>query len=262
VKIDNEPLVEQPNEKRFEYSYSASTAEQVDQILEVVNQQSESPVPDLSDVELRFEEASCYKALLRNPLFDTDAGPIARKVEQRVQNYIKQELRVLLGIDLAKPVQKDIFNDEEVKVLKMLISKVMNKPLQPQEKKELVVNRAHVDPPPQGPKPAQASADPSVVKRGRPAKPILPVQAAPVPVEPPQPEKEIVIGGKIVKVKMPKNTRQVRPAVGGPQPLPTLTADEAAMHMQRNVATTAPRSGLLGAAVEHAIKNGTESGDR
>jgi hypothetical protein len=254
MKIDSDAQVPEV----YEYGFSASTAEQVDEILDVVNQNAEEElVPDLSDVELRFEEASCYKALLRNPLFESGAGPIARKVEQKIQNYIKQELKILLGIDVPKPVvqRESQFVDEEVKVLKMLVSKVLNKPPQPTEKRELVVNRAHVESPVIEPKLVQTvspEVKPVLPRRGRPpAKPKDGIERK---------KEKLLIRGKLVEVEVPvKDPGQVRPT--GARPLPTLTPDQAVMHTQSVVSTTGPKSGLLGLAVQHAIKNGTEDGE-
>ena len=273
MKIDqtNKPTSFNSSEEPYEYGYSALMAGQVEEILNVVDENDGSGdevLPqDLSDVELRLEEANCYKALLRNPLFDTGAGSIARKVEHKVREYIRQELKLLLGLELPKPViVKDQFDNEELKVLKMLAAKVLNK-APTQEKKELVVNKAQVEPLPAPPRVASKPAEliPQPQKRGRP--PQVKQQAKPKPVgedevpqiEGPTQKKKILIKGQLVEVNVPiSNNKQVRPGPGGLQPLPPLSPEQALMHAQSVVATTAPKSGLLGIAVQNAVKNGIE----
>jgi hypothetical protein len=269
MKIDTEDT-QQVDYEKYEYGFSASTADQVDEILSVVTKSDDSDVvlpQDLTDVEIRLEEANCYKALLRNPLFDVGAGPIARKVEHKVREYIRLELKLLLGLEQPKPqvVVKDQFEPEELKVLKMLAAKVLNKsPVV--EKRELVVNKAQLEPLPVAPKQTKPVSSPTVgvvppvVKKGRPPQAkSKPVGENEVPkLEGPTKKEKLIIKGKLVEVDIPlQNQKQVRP-MGAIQPLPPLSGDAALMHVQGMVSKTAPKSGLIGLAVQHSIKNGIE----
>jgi hypothetical protein len=233
------------SEREDDYS-SASTEDKVREILDAVSdpdEVSEDSAPDLSDVELRLEEANCYKALLRNPLFDSSAGAIARRVERKIREYIRTELKILLGLETAKvmaPKPSD-FSEDEIKALKMLSSRILNKPIV-QEKpvpKEPTVNQAHVDPPKEIP------AVESKPKKGpgRPAK----VKTI---------EKIINLpNGEVKRVEIPV-TSQVQPPEGTKR-IPTPTPDEAATYNSR-AAMVAPKGGLLGTLIQNAVATGTE----
>jgi len=132
---------------------------------------------ELSDVELRLEEANCYKALLRNSLFN-NASPIAQKVENKVRDYIRKQLRVLLGLEseVAAKAAQSVFSDEEVVRLRALAQKILDKERQSQgvptvtpavaTPAPMSVNRAQVEPLPtpepqpqkRGPKPQARKA--------------------------------------------------------------------------------------------------------
>lgn len=104
--------------------------EVIDEIDEVVQPEEEyeeeEDFGDLSDVEIRLEEANCYKALLSNSLFEEPLSPIARRVERRIRSFIHTELKTLLGIEVVK-VEPKLFSNDELQVLKALAAKVLSK---------------------------------------------------------------------------------------------------------------------------------------
>ena len=83
----------------------------------------------MSEVEVRLEEANYLKAILRNSLFADSDSVIAQRVEKRIRDFIKQELKILLGMDVRKETVevRNSFTEDEEKVLKALASKVLNK---------------------------------------------------------------------------------------------------------------------------------------
>lgn len=94
--------------------------------------EEESPEEDLlsmSDVEMRIEEANCFKALLANPLF-SNKNEISKKVENKVRDFVKTELRLLLGLEQPKVVKQTVesqFLPDDIRILKMLIERCRDK---------------------------------------------------------------------------------------------------------------------------------------
>lgn len=267
MRIDELNTQEQSDQDDYDEYSSATSPDQIQGIIDYVDQKAEED-SGLSDVEVRLEEANCFKALLRNPLFDPDAGPIARKVEERIRSYIKQELKILLGLDSPKAKAPEpilsVFNSEELKALKLLAAKILSKPVIQDKPKEFNITPAKVEPLPTIPQ-----VNVSKVK--------VPVQAPPAPVKPkgrPPKAKEdgkivrppgqktmkkrVTIAGKEMEVEVGVDTGQVKPPAGTPGYMPTLTGDESVAVQARMEATRPKPSGLLSLAVNHAVKNATE----
>jgi hypothetical protein len=130
----------------FEEAEESEEYEQLDNVLEDIEDEAQE-LENMSEVEIRLEEANYFKALLQNPLFSDTDSPIAARVEKRVRGFIQSELRTLLGLEVPKAhVQvKSDFNENETKVLKALANKVLNKE-KIEQKSEPTVNVATVQP--------------------------------------------------------------------------------------------------------------------
>ncbi len=122
---------------------------------------SEEEEEDLSDVEIRLEEANCFKALLRESLFK-NPSKIALRVENKIRSYIKDQLRETLGLygkpRQVEPVKVELpFTVEEIARLKALAQRMLEKEkavapqttptVQPQEtpKQEMTVRAAQLE---------------------------------------------------------------------------------------------------------------------
>lgn len=86
----------------------------------------------LEDVEKRLEVAQHYKLLLKGGLFNS-GSEAAALVEREVKTFVKQRLRILLGLETEKPKEAppaaaQQFTPEEYKVLQAIIGKVIRKP--------------------------------------------------------------------------------------------------------------------------------------
>jgi hypothetical protein len=90
--------------------------------------ESEDEVDDsyLNDVDRRLEVAQYYRELLRSPLFDLQ-NQSASIVEREIRAFVKERLETLLSIRDAKPAPAQ-FSEEEAKVLRVLIDKVLRTP--------------------------------------------------------------------------------------------------------------------------------------
>lgn len=146
-----------------------------------------SPLPEdteLSDVEYRLEKAQFYKMLLNYRLIDSDSNA-AGEVEGEIQDFVRERLRILMGLapakepqiglgeisDLAAQLQR--FSDEEVEVLKAVAARVLKKPElagQPQPKSPPTIKPALAPPPKAQPKIRSLPEQQAPRGRGRPRK--------------------------------------------------------------------------------------------
>lgn len=134
----------------------------------------ESQADEVSDVmaiaQQRFIDAQYYNSLLTTVGFEGDNSPTATKIVREVQNFIRSRLAVLLGVQqepsLAQRAESQ-FTEEEAKVLKQLVSKLLKKP-------ELAEAKAPV---------VKKTASPTniaVVKQAKPPAPLVKTEKAPV----------------------------------------------------------------------------------
>lgn len=167
-RVSDDELELNPN--NVQYSTPTPTFTQptfqsnVDNIVDEVEQEN-ALFEELSDVELRLEEANCYRALLKQPMFQ-DPSSLALKVQEEVRNFIKEKLRELVGIKTTKDKELEVmseFSTEETKALKMLASRVLNTA---PKTNTITVNKADVETKPQTVKPVNniAATVPEKVK--------------------------------------------------------------------------------------------------
>jgi len=84
------------------------------------------------DVESRLEAAVYLKTLLKGELFLGDRTAAARIVTKKVRDFVRTELRQLLGLEAPKQEASDVFTLEEVRALKAVAGKVLHKAPEPQ----------------------------------------------------------------------------------------------------------------------------------
>jgi hypothetical protein len=262
-------------------SYDSRVDEVIDELDESEVEDTDDDdldLSDMSDVELRLEEANCFKALLENPLFEDTSNFVASRVERKVRKFIKQELSVLLGIhtspvrETTKIIQKESsFSPDEEKVLKSLAAKVLTKE---QAKPEVptVVPVPEIKPPPETPTVRRAQLQEKPIISKPEAKP----QRKPA-IEPkvqrrtskPRVKKEnksqpqdngpaetinLEINGKVHKVKKPKNDYVAKPK-DNPNFIPMPTPDQIANIVQQQVSLSKPTSGITG-SILNALNSG------
>jgi hypothetical protein len=253
--------------------------QQLDDVLDELDEETQE-LENMTEVEVRLEEANYFKALLQNPLFSDTDSPIAERVEKRVRGFIQSELRILLGLETRKliPIQaQSNFTQEEEKVLKALAGKVLSKE-KVEQKSEPTVNTATLQPVQQV-KPVtvtQAVVKKPVAVRGRPpvaktkkeeAKKETKVEA---PLNKPKTVKIKRIvntpeGPKEVEIDVPQSQTQPSAVTKRHQ---TLTQAEVNNIMQQSAIQEAP-GGILGQALNlinpalsaQLIIDDSESGD-
>jgi hypothetical protein len=233
------------DEEYAESDYSDQELEQIiDDTLERVEEDDED-IAKMSDVEIRFEEASYLRALLQNPLFDNADSPIAKRVEKKVRGLIQQELKTLMGFfeksgpaKHQEPVQvKSVFSPDEEKVLKALASKILNK----EKATDTPVVNTTSAPAPVSPVVNAASVRPKKYKK------VEKEQKKANKKEVKVVEKELMIDGKMKKFKI-KDERQTQPPpeIRG---YPTMSAEATAAHYSGLALTTMPSEGIMGVAL-------------
>lgn len=225
--------------------------EYVDETLQDIEQDPEE-LEDMSDVEIRLEEACCFKALLNNSLFEEPMTPIAARVEKKIRDYIRAELRVLMGLSETLPVphsntppprQEPQFTSDEEKVLKSLAAKVLSR--EQQSKQEPTVNQVAVAPAPEAP----------VVKKSPTTRPAAKrVPATPKVKKPAKTSVKQTMtmpDGSVHEVSINNTGVQTKPPAGI-QRLPALSPEQAASYLEQEALTSVPQSGMLGIAVQMA----------
>lgn len=82
-----------------------------------------------SDVESRLEAAVYLKTLLSGDLFVGDRSAAARIVTKRVRDFVRGELRQLLGLETQSRTSVEAqFSTEEVAALKAIAGRVLHRP--------------------------------------------------------------------------------------------------------------------------------------
>lgn len=219
---------------------------------DIENPEDDSNMIDMTDVEVRLEEANYFKALLQNSLFEEPLSPIAKRVEKRVRSFIQQELKVLLGMEAVSQIAKTVeivkspFTSDEEKVLKALANKAMERFA---AKTEPSVVPAVV------PSSSQNTATTQVNNKQ------LTVKRALAPEKPKQQrgrkkivEKEVTVNGEVVKVKMDV-TGQTRPSPGTPGYYPPMTPEQMSMRAEQEALQNVPQDGMLGLAYQLANRD-------
>lgn len=218
----------------------------------------------MSEVEVRLEEANCYKALLQNSLFE-EPGPIAQKVESKVRDFIRKELKILLGLEhpnaTVETIANSVFNSKEIEALKALAAKVLERENKttniPSVNQTPVSNVSNVPEVKKAtiaaveqPKPASNQIQQS--KKGRPRKGTTKPKIA--EVEETEIER-VMPDGKVHKIKIRKSEQTKNPGQAGGNTLADLQAiADMQAEQARQQAARAPMSGILGIAV-HAAQN-------
>lgn len=144
---------------------------------EVVSQVEDRETEEVSDdqymleVDSRLEVAHFYRLLLRNSLF-SEASDASEVVERKVRGFIRSQLEELMGIrqpakvvEERKPMPADVLNDDEVRALKMVASKLIRKP----ELAEVKPVSAPATPPAPKLAPKPPAVKPAMVATAKPA---------------------------------------------------------------------------------------------
>jgi hypothetical protein len=132
-----EDLVEEPHSGPSEVGYipeefqGLSVEPQVS--VNAENQENTENAIDeqMSEAERRLSKALLYKQWVGGHLFDGDSTDLTREVEAEISSFVRERLGILLGV--SKPLEKLVavetqFTPIEVKVLKLLASKVLSNP--------------------------------------------------------------------------------------------------------------------------------------
>lgn len=230
---------------------------------DVMDEPEEDLISDLSDVEIRLEEANCYKALLNNSLFEEPMSPIAEKVEKRIRDFIRHELKVLLGLTVRESTKvietKSPFTSEEEKVLRGLATRVLSR--EQGQKQDPIVTPAVTNTP---------AATPTVKKTTSPE--VKPAPLTPTKQKTPKTlkgrppknkeiETEIVVNGQVYKTKLSHTAGQTLPPPTAPKGFPALGRDDYARVHEQNVLTSKPmnnsiESQVLATAIKLANSGG------
>ncbi len=249
--LDQEPD-QPPVYEQDQYADSDSVIDEIDE--------EEDFLAEMSEVEVRLEEANCYKALLNNSLFN-DASPIAKRVEVKIRDFIKSELKVLLGLQPQQQARQatvvNQFTSEQADALKEIATRLIEKKnagpvvptvnpttVAPQKVEAPRVNTTSVKSPVKIPQvKVTQSAAPPVKAKGRPKKPAT---------EPAVIMKEMAMpNGQVMKVAI-RPSGQTRAAPGTQGGYPNLTgqnaADQASMMAQHQALNVTPTSGIMGVA--------------
>jgi hypothetical protein len=173
---DNQDRLSQLSEEDTVFVSPQLMRQEPDVVQQVLDEQAKEDkyAQEMSEVELRLEEANWYRALLSNSLFN-NSGPIADKVEAEVRDFVRSRLRVLLGIDPEKKAVNEVFSQPEIVALKGLAARITGQrgPAQPS-----APQKAEMRPVPQVNQ-AQAPVSTPVLNQ-----PVKPVKSQPAPVKP------------------------------------------------------------------------------
>ncbi len=228
--------------------------EKPSEILEPFSEEEEdADLSDMSEVEIRLEEANCLKALLYNSLFEEPLSPIAKRVERRIRAFIHAELKTLLGINEAPVKLKatpPLFEADELTILKALARKAISKlaPGTVVSSPEPVAAPVIVEAPKAAPEPVvkrMAAPEGIKVRRAKApkTKPKTPQQEPEQQALFPEERKEVTLpNGMVVSTTV---QQQVRPPAHL-QGFPTLSADQQASYYEQQALTNKPVSGMLG----------------
>jgi hypothetical protein len=112
---------EEPATAETEAATAAAAEAAVDEYTSDTESDDEVDTEYLGDVDKRLEVATHYRELVKAPLF-SGGGNSARIVEREIRKFVRERLEVLLSI--REPAQKTEaqFNDEEVALIRSLLS--------------------------------------------------------------------------------------------------------------------------------------------
>lgn len=217
----------------------------------------------MQDVEKRLEIAACYRALLNDTMFSKQSTA-SRVVEKRMRDFIRSELKVLLGVQRAAAPVESTFSEEQVDVLKRIADKVIGKPTLTEAPQ--LRRRAVAAPPP--PKKAETTAPqlrqrPAPAPKTAPRKEEPPTQPAPKQrkgrkqVDPSSlPKGAVVTGtGRIKRQYLNGSTgaviatQDLTPQAMNPNRLPMPTGDALTAVTERQAAESVSKLGPVGAGL-------------
>lgn len=224
--------------------------EEEDFVDEYIEEETESSVEEtyeddldnLTEVEVRLEEANCFRALLKNSLFEEPLSPIAKRVESKIREFIKNELKDLMGLSIPKEVKNNTFvptfSPEEEKVLKTLAAKILTRE---QATQPPAVNQVQVKTSIPEPIVKKTVSEPLVNKSTK-AKKKKDTKRKLV-------SKEVTINGEtaVVNIDVTGQTKPPTTVTGG---YPALNFNQQADIMQQQALTAPPPGGLLGALIK------------
>jgi hypothetical protein len=81
---------------------------------------------DLDEVEIRLAKAQLYRQFISGNIFD-GGGAAVEEVEKEFQTFARQRLQVLIGIATVKKPITLPFDEDEIKVLKVLINGIKSR---------------------------------------------------------------------------------------------------------------------------------------
>lgn len=121
------------NLEEYGQDEAETVEERVAQVTASFNEPLDSTEFDdqLEDVEQRLEVATLYRLFLKDRIF-SESSVAADTVERRIRNFVKSELKVLLGLQIPadKPTQQQPpqFTEDEVSALRAVAAKISGKP--------------------------------------------------------------------------------------------------------------------------------------
>lgn len=165
---------------KYDFDAPEDIAEQFQESESDSGDGDKSPDEEMSEAERRFAKAQYHRTMIKADYFDNDYSDIALEVAQEYKEFARQRMKVLLGVEAEKAVSSgsatSVFSEEEIKVLKQLVAKLLKKP-------ELAEVKEPSFKPVQGPskptfkpvkspeaKPVKKSEAPAPKPRGRPKK--------------------------------------------------------------------------------------------
>lgn len=82
-----------------------------------------------NEAERRLRRAQYYQSILNEELFQDDGSQDAIDVREEIREFARNRLAILLGVKTEQTAAKSaIFDDQEVKVLKQIVAKLLKKP--------------------------------------------------------------------------------------------------------------------------------------
>lgn len=231
---------------------------QLDEIEEELSEE-EALFEEMSEVEVRLEEANCYKALLNGQLF-AQRTPISKRVEGKIRDYIKQQLRILVGLDVPKVTPgysntyKSPFTPEEENRLKTLAQKMI-------ERENANNNGPVLNKPAEMPKPqaTQQAVNPVYMEETKSEpkitnKVVKRVKATQTKesIKPKKDDKiKVEINGQVVETSV---RSQTLPPNAAPKMTRQQIADIQAQQAEKQVFHSQPKGGIMSVAIAQAME--------
>jgi len=116
---------------KYDFDSPDDVLEQITQDEPAVETLEKTVDEEMSEAERRFAKAQYHRTIINAELFDNDFSDLALEVAQEYREFARQRLKVLLGVESEKPTSNgsaNAFTQEETKVLKQLVAKLLKKP--------------------------------------------------------------------------------------------------------------------------------------